>query len=74
MVAIGGSIHKWVWVLNEVTGQSVVNRLLGIALVEPSPNIQIAWMPFINVSLTFLVVLLYIRLPYWVEVSFTSKY
>ena len=53
MVASGGLIHKPVWVPNEVTGRSVLNRLLGGELIEPSPNIKIAWMSFISVSLTF---------------------
>ena len=67
MVAIGGSIHKPVWVSNEVTQQSVLNRLLGRELIEPSSNIKIAWMSFISVSLTFSVVLLSTKLPYWVD-------
>ena len=73
MVTIGGSIHKPVWVPNEVTGRLVLNRLLGRELIEPSPNIKIAWMSFISVSLTFSVVLLSTKLPYWVDGFFCFK-
>ena len=75
MIAIGGSIHKLVWVPNEVTGQSVyfLNRHSGRELIEPSPNIKIARVSFISVSLTFSVVLLSTRLPYWVDGFFRFK-
>ena len=74
MVAVGGSIHKPVWVPNEVTGRSVLNRLLGRELVEPSPNIKIEWMSFISVSLTFSVVLLSILGGLFLSLQNTERY